>query len=187
MRESARDAREGVLEQAGEDRWQLRFVRRLAHPREKVWRALTTESELAGWFPTTIEGELRPGAPLRFSFRGAAVAPETGRMVACEPPALLEFTWGGTGDRAGTEETVRFELAPDGDGCVLTFLTTYVEYGKSARDAAGWHACFDALEAQLRGESADAAPPWTELRDRYAAKFGPAAARIGPPEGFEAG
>jgi hypothetical protein len=107
-------------------------------------------------------------------------------MVAYEPPTLLEFTWGGTGDRAGGEEVVRFELVPDGDGCVLTFLTTYSEYGKSARDAAGWHACFDQLERQLAGAPAEQQPDvWKALRDEYAARFGPDAATVGPPEGFE--
>lgn len=33
----------------------------------QVWRALTEERHLAAWSPTTIEGELKPGAPLRFS------------------------------------------------------------------------------------------------------------------------
>ncbi len=38
----------------------VRFSRRLPHPPEKVWRALTEAEHLAAWFPTTVEGELRP-------------------------------------------------------------------------------------------------------------------------------
>lgn len=34
----------------------------------------------------------------------------------------------------------------------LTFMTTYDQVGNSARDAAGWHPCFDQLEAHLAGE-----------------------------------
>ena len=58
----------GRLEQS-DGRWQLRFTRRLAHPPERVWRALVDPEELDAWFPTTIEGECAPGAPLRFRFR----------------------------------------------------------------------------------------------------------------------
>ena len=35
----------------------LRYRRRLAHSQDKVWRALTEDEHVAGWFPTTIEGE----------------------------------------------------------------------------------------------------------------------------------
>ena len=38
-------------------------------PSGSVWRALTDPDHLQAWFPTTIEGELSAGAPLRFGFR----------------------------------------------------------------------------------------------------------------------
>src|SRR6202034_553899 len=41
-------------------RWTLRFTRRLAHPREKVWRAVTEPEQLAVWYPQQIVGERRP-------------------------------------------------------------------------------------------------------------------------------
>ena len=44
------------------DRFQLRFTRKLPHPPEKVWRALTEPKHLAAWFPTDVEGERAPGA-----------------------------------------------------------------------------------------------------------------------------
>ena len=46
---------------------------------------------------------------------------------------------------------MRFELQPDGDGTVLTFTDTFDEYGKAARDGAGWHACLDMLRFALDG------------------------------------
>src|SRR5690349_909928 len=60
---------EGSLEQVA-GRWRLRFVRTLAHPPEKVWRALTEPEHLAVWFPTEIHGEREAGAALRFVFAG---------------------------------------------------------------------------------------------------------------------
>src|ERR1700748_3716357 len=59
------DAELGTLTRQG-DRWMLTFTRRLAHPREKVWRAVTESAHLAAWYPQEIVGERRAGAPLRF-------------------------------------------------------------------------------------------------------------------------
>ena len=58
------DAELGSLTRQG-DRWMLTFTRRLAHPREKVWRAVTEPEHLAAWYPQEIVGERRAGAPLR--------------------------------------------------------------------------------------------------------------------------
>src|SRR4051812_36701561 len=123
---------EGELEQCG-DRWQLRFTRRLAHTPERVWRALTESEHLAAWFPADIVGERAAGAALRFDFRNGEGPTTAGEMLAYEPPKLLELSWGG--------DVLRFELEPDGDGCVLPFIDTFDELGKAARDAAGWHSC----------------------------------------------
>ena len=58
------------------------------------------------------------------------------------------------------DETLRLELAPSGSGCVLTLINRFDEIGKAARDAAGWHACLDALSATLDGSSVDAGAVW---------------------------
>lgn len=196
MNEPSRESGEGTLEQAGE-RWRLRFVRVLSHPPEKVWRALTEEEHLAAWFPTTIEGKLEKGASLEFRFRGEEFPPVTGEMLECEPPRVLEFSWGfGPDDTRVPEEyrdehpdRTRFELEPEdgGEGCRLTFTTTYDQVGKSARDAAGWHACLDALVERLGGEDpGDGSPQrWKTLNRRYVELFGPEAGTIGPPESME--
>ncbi len=57
----------GTLER-GDGTVTVRFVRQLAHPPQKVWRALTEAEHLDAWFPTTIEGEFAAGAPLLFRF-----------------------------------------------------------------------------------------------------------------------
>src|SRR3954452_13671234 len=107
----------------------LRFERRLPHPIEKVWRAVSEPAELAHWFPCSVEvGELRVGAPVHFVFPGD-VAPEMdGEVTALDPPRLLAFTWG--------EDELRFELEPDGDGCLLRFTDVIGEREKAARGAA---------------------------------------------------
>jgi uncharacterized protein YndB with AHSA1/START domain len=160
-----------------EGRWRLRYVRRLPHPREKVWRALTEPEHLAAWFPAKIEGGWAAGAPLRFVIVDWELPPTEGEVLAVEPPSLLEYRW--------DTDVLRFELEPDGDGCVLTFLDTFDELGKAARDGAGWHACLDALELDLGGEEAprEAMDRWRALQAGYVERFGPEAATIGPPDG----
>jgi uncharacterized protein YndB with AHSA1/START domain len=172
----------GKLERAG-GRWRLRFERLLPHSPARVWRALTEEAHLAAWFPTTIEGELRVGAPLQFRFRDGEYPTTHGEVIACEDGRVLEFTWGHSDEDIDQPEQSRFELTPDGDGCRLVFMTTYDQVGKSARDAAGWHVCFDRLEAHLAGHEVNlSADPWTPLNKWYAERFGPEAASLGPPD-----
>ena len=74
----------GILERHG-DVSVLRYERRLAHPMERVWRAITEDADLAAWFPTTIEGPRRDGAPLRFSFRQGEADAFRGRDARLRP------------------------------------------------------------------------------------------------------
>jgi uncharacterized protein YndB with AHSA1/START domain len=169
----------GSLEQLDATRWQLRFTRTLPHPVETVWRAITQPEHLAHWFPTTIEGERATGARLRFGFPGGQAEPFDGEMLAFEEPSVMEFRWG--------PDIVRLELRSSGDGTVLTLLDTINELGKAARDAGGWHTCLDALAGHLRGDAdaRDSLNAWKDVQPHYVESFGPEAATIGPPEGFE--
>jgi uncharacterized protein YndB with AHSA1/START domain len=164
----------GHLERAGE-RPVLHFTRYLAHQPEKVWRALTEPEHLAAWFPTTIEGDRAAGATLRFSFPQGEAEPFAGRMIACEPPRLMELAWG--------DDVLRFELEPHDGGCLLRFSDTLAELGKAARDGAGWHACLDRLALAVAGTTPpwSATERWSEVHDGYVARLGPEASTIGPP------
>ena len=167
----------GTLERHG-DVSVLRYERHLRHPRERVWRAITEDAEVAAWFPTTIEGPRRAGAPLRFSFRQGEAEAFDGEMLAFDPPTLMELRW--------ADDVLRFELEPEpdesgtGTGCILRLTVTFAEFGKAARDAAGWHVCLERLSASCD----DAAPPgpdrWKELFRTYGELFGPEASAIGP-------
>jgi uncharacterized protein YndB with AHSA1/START domain len=168
---------DGRLTSAADGRPQLRFTRTLPHPPAKVWRALTEDQHLAAWFPFHIEGERAAGAPLRFLHPEGLGEPFEGEMVAFEPESALELAWQG--------ESLRFELAPHGDGTALTLVNTIDDIGKAARDAAGWHACLDLLACALDGDEPrwDASQLWGEVHPGYVEAFGPEAATIGPPEG----
>jgi uncharacterized protein YndB with AHSA1/START domain len=165
----------GTLSRDG-DRCTLRFTRRLAHPREKVWRAVTEPEHLAAWFPQEIVGERKAGAPLRFVTSGGDGF--DGQMLVFDPPSVMEFTWG--------TDLLRIELVPDGTGTVLALTDTFDDVGKAARDAAGWHECLDLLASDLDGTSP---PKWSEIWRRvhpvYVATLGPEASTIGPPPGWE--
>jgi uncharacterized protein YndB with AHSA1/START domain len=165
----------GRLEQAG-DRWQLHFTRRLPHPPEKVWRALTEPEHLKEWFPNDIEGERKEGATLRHVFRNDEAPDMSGEMVVYDPPSVLEFTWG--------DDTLRFELQADGDGTVLNLVDVLEDVGKGARDGAGWHVCLDALEQHMRGEPTRTQDMdvWRPVHDAYVESFPPEASTIGVPE-----
>ena len=170
------DDRDGRLQAGAEgDAWELIFTRRLPHPPEKVWRALTEPEHLSAWFPADIVGERRVGAPLEFVFREDEGPTLPGELRVFEPCTLLEFTW--------DDEVLRFELAPgDEGGTVLRFVNTFGELGKAARDATGWHVCLDALEVDLDGGTPSPGG-WDEIQPRYVAAFPPEASTIGPPEG----
>ena len=121
------------------------------------------------------------GAPLRFEFEGGEGPTVEGEMLVYEPPAVLEFRWG--------FELLRFELQPQDAGTVLTFVNTFDDLGKAARDGAGWHSCLDLLGYAVAGETPpwDANERWGQVHPRYVDAFGPEAATIGPPEGHPAG
>jgi uncharacterized protein YndB with AHSA1/START domain len=163
----------------------LRFERRLEHPPEKVWRAITDPAELAHWFPATVETELRVGAPMRFTHKGADIDDPGGEIVEVDPPRLFVFHWG--------EDVLRWELLPDDGGCRLVFTHTLsgeLPFGDelaSARNAAGWDMCLDSLGARLDGRAAqeDSMDEWFELNERYVELFGLAEGEVlDHPDGY---
>jgi uncharacterized protein YndB with AHSA1/START domain len=163
--------RDGTLTEL-DGRHAIRFERRLAHPPERVWTAITDRSELETWFPADIEGDLGTvGAPLRFPFREEEGPTEDGEVLESDPPRLLAYTWGG--------QTLRYELEPDGGGTRLVF-THALPIEESAKTAAGWQLCFDDLETALAGDGRPRSlsdegfdeERWTKLHEGYAEEFG---------------
>lgn len=146
----------------------LRFERRLRHPPAKVWRAISDPAELAHWFPATVEAELRPGAPMRFTFPDEADDVWDGEVLEVDPPRVYMFRW--------NDDVLRFELIPDGDGCLLVFTQT-VGGGRpgwlsAGSTAAGWDACLDALVARLAGTAPPPSDDWLVRTERYVEEFG---------------
>jgi uncharacterized protein YndB with AHSA1/START domain len=157
--------RDGVLTEV-DGRDAVRFERRLAHPPERVWKAITDPSDLGAWFPADIEGDLTsPGAALSFPFRDREAETEQGEVLESDPPRRLAFTWG--------DQELRFELEPDGDGTRLVF-THALPREESAKTAAGWQLRLALLESRLAGEEMPdfEQDQWIGLHEGYAEEFG---------------
>ena len=155
----------------------LHFERRLSHPVEKVWLAVTEPAELAHWFPAEVTVDPRPGGAMRFVFADEGLPPGDGEVLALDEPRLFEFTWG--------DSRFRFELEPtdEGSGCVLRFTHFMAERDAAARDMAGWHVCFDRMEQYLAGDSASAptsepTSEWRALYEKYVERGVPSGAEI---------
>jgi uncharacterized protein YndB with AHSA1/START domain len=158
----------------------LRFERRLAHPIDRVWRAVTEPDELKQWFPNEVEMDLRVGGKMTFTFPEDAYPPMVGEVLELEAPRLFAFTWG--------EDELRFELESidGGDGCLLRFTDVLGDREKAARDAAGWETCFEGLEKMLAGGPSETARPyptegWRERYERYVADGLPSGAPLPEP------
>ena len=146
---------------------EVRLVRTLPGPIERVWEYLTDPEKRRPWFAGGPM-ELRPGGKLTLHFHHQELAPgETppeehkhhhhpghhmdGVVTRCEPPRLLAFTFGSTGDSEAT-----FELTPQGKNVllVLTHRARGEDVPSMAEFSAGWHTHLTHLVALLEG-----APP----------------------------
>jgi len=152
-----------------EGRSAVRLQRRYPHPIEKVWRAVTTPEHLGQWFPSSVEVDLRVGGAMRFTF-GLGDGAEgdgpamTGEVVELDPPRLLAFTWGDAG--------LRFALAPDGDGTILTLTQTFDDTAGGASFATGWGLCLAGLAALLEGDALPEASRGVARHEELVTRFG---------------
>jgi uncharacterized protein YndB with AHSA1/START domain len=148
----------------------IHFERRLSHPIERVWAALTEPDELIRWWGEA-EVELVVGG--RFKLRwlntdeeGNSVEMDA-EITELESPRRLEiaglwYSGGPDGDRVDEKQTsLRWELESDRDSTVLRFWNALGLSDKERTQVpAGWHFHLDALATVLDGGSVDIADPW---------------------------
>jgi uncharacterized protein YndB with AHSA1/START domain len=176
---------DGVVTKDDRGRDVIRFERRLAHPIDKVWAALTERGELIKWWGDAtlelVEGGDFTLRWLNTDEDGNAVAMNA-TISSLDPPRVLETTgvWAATsegGEPVDEKHAVlRWELESDGDETVLRF-TNILELSDEERMGvpAGWHYHLDALATALDGGSVDLADPWEvaePLHAAYRAKLG---------------
>lgn len=151
---------------------EVRLVRLLPGPIERVWDFITDPEKRARWFCGGAL-EQKPGGTFTFAMHHKNLAPDEtppaeyahvqdpgvtfeGRVIQCEPPHLLVFTFG------GDDSVVTFDLKSEGDKVRL--LLTHRASGEDLKEvgsfASGWHIHFALLIALLEG----APPPrfWSE-------------------------
>ena len=168
---------------------ELRFVRVLPGPIERVWESLTDPAKRGRWLAF---GRIEPriGGENHLEFHNTKLSapgddiPEkyvadcsdgcgfTGRITRWEPPRVLAHTWG---EADGSASEVTFELSEAGDGRI-TLVLTHRRLGDS-RDtllsvSAGWHTHLAILLAELAGTPAPSF--WsthTQLESDYAMRL----------------
>jgi uncharacterized protein YndB with AHSA1/START domain len=150
------DPVDGVLGRTADGRPVLRFERRLRHPVERVWAALTTPAQLRHWWGAADELDLTPGGRivvrwLNEDAEGNQVVLH-GAVTRIEPPTLVEYD-------TDVHGVLRFELRPagdDGQDTLLRFSST-VEFpeGGAPMAAAGWHLHLAYLATALAGGPTD--------------------------------
>ncbi|HTO02646.1 MAG TPA: SRPBCC family protein [Opitutus sp.] len=143
---------------------EVRIVRTLPGPIERVWEYLTDPEKRSRWFCGGIL-EQKAGGRVEFAMVHKNLAPnETppakyaevqdpgvtfeGRVLRCDPPRLLAYTFG------SDDSEVTFELTPQGKD-VLLVLTHRVrgaeEESELTNYASGWHLHLSHLLSQLEG------------------------------------
>ncbi|GHH00498.1 SRPBCC family protein [Streptomyces lanatus] len=153
----------------------VRFSRIYDHPIDRVWRFVTDPDELAEWFPSRAEMDLRPGGAVTFS-GDPNMADFPGVIIAVDAPRHLSFEWGG--------DELHFDLeALDDKRTRFTLTNVLAAEDTAARNGAGWEVCLAALDAKARGERfegphAGTEAPWKGFYDGYIAVGVPSGAAI---------
>ncbi|PTX96599.1 ATPase [Opitutus sp. ER46] len=139
---------------------EVRLVRTLPGPIERVWEYLTDPDKRSRWF---AGGPMEPraGGKMELYFRHANLAPDevppegyrehhdpgtrmSGAVLRWEPPHVLSYTFGSSSD-------VTFELTTQGEDVLLvvTHRSRGEDLASIAEFASGWHIHLDHLWAQL--------------------------------------
>jgi uncharacterized protein YndB with AHSA1/START domain/ketosteroid isomerase-like protein len=139
----------GVVEREGR-RGLIHFRRHLAHPVDRVWEAIATPEGLAEWwlpFPSSITIDLRVGGEIRFDPQDPDVPTMTCEILEVEPPRRLVHT------HLDGVSTIKWELEPRRDGCVLTLTqaTDDIDAAIAQRHVVGLHTSLDRLGPALDG------------------------------------
>ena len=157
------------------------WIRRLNVPVKDVWAAISTKEGLDTWWLTrSVEIDLRPGGLFRHHW--------TNTIGDFKTNEFIDFV-GAPVDAASRNHLMRFELKPDGEGTIFSFLDMF----NGARHplslpwtASGWHGTVDALERALTGRAINGDFGlggefyWRYLRDFH--KFADKASKLDAPD-----
>ncbi|MBA4207642.1 SRPBCC family protein [Pannonibacter phragmitetus] len=163
-----------VRRESGDGEATLIFRRNLAHPPEKVWRALTQPNEQIEWMPFVSDRDIGTPGPFFLRMTDHEEAGESAaEVLKAEPARLLQYTWG--------DDVLTWELEPRGSGTRLTLRHRTNVPEHFASFAAGWHICIDVMVRFLDGSPVgpivgEAAMEfgWQDLHEAYSEILGAA-------------
>jgi uncharacterized protein YndB with AHSA1/START domain len=142
------------------DRATLTFKRRLQHPVETVWAAITDPEQRAEWFGITII-DRRVGGMVETIVEGPPLPSDQrtvrGRILVWDPPHIFEHEWNQT---IVEKSVVRYELEAVGDATIMTFTHRGLSIPNAKGYVSGTHAFLDRLDAHLNGLDL---PEWRQL------------------------
>jgi uncharacterized protein YndB with AHSA1/START domain len=145
----------------------VHIERLLPGPIERVWSYLTDSDKRGSWLAAG-DMELRVGGRVQFTFRNSTLTDNDdpppakyaehaneshmhGRVIACEPPRLLSYTWG---EASGEASEVSFELTAQGDKVRLRVTHSHLpNRGYMVGVSGGWHTHLGVLADRLEGRA----------------------------------
>jgi uncharacterized protein YndB with AHSA1/START domain len=164
----------------------VRIERLLPGPVERVWAYLTESEKRAQWLASG-EMDLRIGGKVELFWLHKTLSKEpgdpppkfaamkdcghsmTGRMLECNPPHVLAFTWGSEAESS----QARFELEERGDEVLLTITHSRLPNREQVLNVSGgWHAHLGILIDRLHGrEPGNFWKAWERVRGAYEERY----------------
>ncbi len=149
----------GLLE-VDQEKASITFRRRLRHPIQDVWAAITDPKQVEVWFLTKVRRDDARGGRLEMEHPNGIRA--TGRVLEWRPPRAYEYEWNlppGPNNPAGESSIVRWELTPSEGGTLLVMTHRRLSRPTAEIFVRGFKVLLDRLSAQLDGEPLPD-PPW---------------------------
>jgi uncharacterized protein YndB with AHSA1/START domain len=100
----------------------LVIEREMAHPPEKIWRALTQSELVAEWL---MKNDFQPVVGHTFTFRATPMPQWNGvtdcKVLVVEPNRMLSYSWSSSGEEAvnGLKTVVTWTLTPTPTGTLV--------------------------------------------------------------------
>jgi len=128
--------------------------REIAHPPEKIWRALTQPHLMEEWL---MKNDFKPVVGHNFNLRGDWGGVLDCEVLAVEPNKTLSYTWNFVHDDAAfnLKSVVTFTLTPTGRGTLLRMEQSGFRPDQSQAYGgahAGWQKFFANLEQVVARE-----------------------------------
>lgn len=145
-----------------ENGYSATYERHLNHSVEEVWSYLTDNEKLQKWFSELRVDELRKGGVIKFDM-GDGTFDELS-ILDLKVNSALEFSW--------WEDTVRFELSEESNGCLLLLIEKINKItDHTPRDLAGCHVCLDVIEALLDNRTIERKEEWKVWYEKYVSEI----------------